>query len=204
MQRRQEDEPYASGTTLPLNDTPRNLMLRFRDVCQQRKATEYPGLFATNFRFRFSAAMDPELVTEYGDNWDLSEEAQYADHLFKGFRDSSQAYQPAASRITLSLDPFPIDDPARPDSVAHYKSLVVPSLHLEVEVTTSPKATVYQIDGRYQFWMVRGEAAALGPGQPADSLHWYIYRWDDQSTPADALAKPPPLVSWGRLKAVYL
>jgi hypothetical protein len=73
----------------------------------------------------------------------------------------------------------------------------------------------YLITNNYNvFYLVRGDAAAaenrnLDTSQPADSTHWYIYRWVDLTGSAGpnavrtASTSQAPLVdaTWGHLKA---
>lgn len=211
-----DKQPPDPPAPIPEADTPRNLMIRFREIYQQRQFVHYEKLFTSDFRFQFSAATDPELAAQYGDNWGLDNEISYAQHLFDGGgTDQNGQPVPPATRITMNLDPFPIDDPARPDSSAHYKTLIVPLLHVEIEIPDTADPAIYTIEGRYQFWMVRGDAAHLLEGQVADATRWYIYKWEDQSTPAASVSNsinpidhtegelPATPSSWGRLKAVY-
>jgi len=57
------------------------------------------------------------------------------------------------------------------------------------------------------FYIVRGDAATgLDSGQPADSSHWYVYRWVDlTSSPSPGLATASSTLreTWGGVKAMY-
>jgi hypothetical protein len=53
------------------------------------------------------------------------------------------------------------------------------------------------------FYVVRGDAAVnLDSTQPADSLHWYIYRWVDLTAKTDSSSQSDT-VTWGALKGKY-
>jgi hypothetical protein len=188
----------------PLNDTPQNTMIRFQHAYEDMDGTEYPRLFTADFRFMFSGETDPLLVQKYGTNWGKDDETSSAEHLFDGFVDEMGQSQPAAIDIQMTLNPNnPVDDGAHsgpPDSTAFYKTLIVPNLHLEIQTPTSPEPTTYVIDGRYQFWLVRGDAAVLSPGQEARTDRWYIYRWEDQTaTPAPGTVRTQASGDFGRV-----
>ena len=156
---------------------------------------------------------------KYSNAWFRDDEIASAEHLFEGYVDSVSTLHPSATDVYMVLDVSRMTgDGVHPDST--YRTLVVPGLHLEVTTPTpgSPDPTTYLIDGYYQFWLVRGDAAGaaghLDPGQPADAAHWYIYLWEDQSQPLAGPTEPSsvsgstgrigsPQFSWGRLKDAY-
>jgi hypothetical protein len=68
--------------------------------------------------------------------------------------------------------------------------------------------TRYVIDNNFhRFYLVRGDAAgSLAAGQPADSTHWYVWKWQDESTgyPAPAaLGEATRSTTWSSVKATY-
>ena len=99
------------------------------------------------------------------------------------------------------------DDASHPDSLAHYRKIVVTSMDLVTEVPTSPEPTTYNASSRNEFWVVRGDAAVLASGQASDSTRWYLRRWDELAT-AVAVRKGPVInpgsaTTIGRIKARY-
>ncbi len=176
---------------LPLADSPPHAMARFEGVYESQNLAEYEALLAADFRFRFSSQTDPELVTRYGENWSKPDEIESARHLFEGFTGAS-GFQPGATRIVMTQNaPTFGDHPSfDPDSLAYYEWVVVPRLVLEIEVPGSPDPVIYEIDSRQEFYLVRGDAALLDPGQEPRSDRWYIYRWDDLAQPLAAPDHP--------------
>ncbi len=197
----------------PLNDTPQNTMIRFERAYEYQVHEEYDKLFAGNFVFHFSAQSDPDLVTQYGNNWGAKFESDAAVHLFDGFVNDDGDPIPGATRIDMSfaIPPTYGDHPDFDlDSLVVYEWAVAARLVLDIEVAGSPEPIVYSVDARQEFYLVRGEVAALRPGQEARADRWYIYRWDDMSAPlpgrSRALARwmPASPVTWGSVKALYL
>ena len=179
----------------PLNDTPQNTMIRFEATYENLVLAEYEKLFTSNFRFTFSSQSDPTLAQQYGNSWGKDDETESTSHLFKGFTNELGEFQGPASAITLSLDGASfIDDPARPDSGAFYKYVIVPSSNLRIEIAGA-SGTIYEISAPHDFYLVRGDVALLDAGQDASANRWYIYRWDDKSAPLAAVA--PRLASLG-------
>lgn len=205
--------PDLSDT--PLNDSPQNLMLRFERAYERELLSEYAKLFASNFRFTFSNQSDPTLVATYGNNWGKDDEIESTSHLFDGFN-GQNGFEPGAISIQLSLDGAQfIDDPTHPDSAAHYKYVIVPSISLRLEVAGSPETQIYEINAPHDFYLVRGDAAFLDTdgSQPATADRWYIRRWDDKSPALGAVAPRlaslaasdrPVTTTWGNLKSTYV
>jgi hypothetical protein len=203
-------EPIPPAALTPLNDTPANTMIRFEKAYAGEMVSAYAGLFTGDFRFTFSPS-DPDLVSQYGLGWSTNNETDAARHLFAGFTNAYGAYVPGASVITLSLPGISfVDDPTKPDSGAWYRLATVPSVALEVSL---PGGDGFTVTARQHFYLVRGDVAFLGTGQPGPADRWYIRRWDDKSGPlAPAALRPAswsagPAAStattWGSLKARY-
>jgi hypothetical protein len=208
--------------SIPEATTPQNAMTRFERLYEGEGASEYGTMLTTNFRYQFSSHVDPLLVRLYPEGLFKADEVTAAQNLFGGFIDTEGDPVPGAMAIHLDLLPSnrPVDDPGRaggdgvPDSTRWYKKLEVPNLFLSV--ATGPDEGYY-VDGRHLFRLVRGDAAALDPGQQADSTRWYIYSWEDQTSgPHASLSKletapasfssplPARPATWGLLKAIYL
>ena len=79
------------------------------------------------------------------------------------------------------MEPF-LDqaDPEHADSAAHYRRYVVPALALRV--WTQDGGTLVE-NQRHDFYVVRGDAAALSPGQEASADHWYVRKWVENPNP---------------------
>jgi hypothetical protein len=206
---------------LPENSTPAGAVARFAGSYARQSLGDYAGVFTADFGFTFSGQSDPTLVLEYGTSWGKDDELAAAAHLFDGFTSAEAPNETygGATNIRLVMDPEIIDDLVHPDSSRYYKLAIVPSIDLQITILNGAIETIYEIASRQAFYLVRGDAARLDAGQPADSLHWYVKRWDDLSTafpgvastpggarPGDtvpARVLPTEPASWGRLKAIY-
>lgn len=183
----------TAGAPEVTTDSPLGLMRWFEMSYEGRDAAAYGALFTTDFRFHFG---DPELRARYPDGWTRADEIAAARHLFEGFRDAAGTYRPPARRLELTLSPFTVAaDPERADSAAWYQVVSVPCVRLAV--WTEDGNFLVEND-RHDFHMVRGDAARLDPGQPADPDRWYIRRWveivggGDPEGVAGALEGDPP------------
>jgi hypothetical protein len=202
----------------PLNDTVQNTMLRFEATYEFQDLPKYEALLSSDFRYTFSQASDPDLVLAYGNNWGKDDEIASSQHLFDGFTNAHGDAVPAASKIDIDLYGVqPTQDVEHLDSLAYYQKVVVSRVVMSIEVPGSPEPTVYNIDARHEFYLVRGDAALLDPSQEARTDRWYIRRWDDLSPPPPiptggaiqiaSVNTPGTLArvseSWGRLKGDY-
>lgn len=193
----------------PINDTPERTMLRFEGVYEQLALPQYEALFTSDFRFTFSTQSDPELVATYGSSWGKDDEVESTSHLFTGFVDGEGVVQPRVTMIELSLDGAQfVDDPAKPDSGAWYKYVIVPRVRLDL---TMADLREFSIDAPHDFYLVRGDAAVLDASQEARTDRWYVRRWDDKSPRLSAAPASPAVASvatagfrsWGGLRADY-
>ena len=199
----------------PLNDTPQNTMLRFKATYEYQVVGDYENLFAKDFRFTFSGQSDPDLVAEYGNNWNKDDEIESTRHLFQGFTDEGGQQQSAATAIRMTL-PGIVDqeDPFHSDSLDHYRVVAIPTLLLEIDLADG---NGFQVSAPHTFYLVRGDAAILDEGQEATAQRWYIRRWDDLSPELPGAVGGPisaenagattytsfSRTSWGKTKALY-
>ena len=191
---------------LPDADSPQNAMLRFQGVYQAQSLVNYEPLLTSDFRYTFSLQADPGLVNLYP-NWGKDDEVETTRHLFEGFVNSEGKPFPAARSIALELGGIQYGtDYSHADSAEWYQAVVVPGVRLTIEIPGEQDPVIYEINGRHEFYLVRGDAAVLGPGQEARTDRWYIRRWDDKSA---AIAAPTPtedrtrVSTWGRLRAEH-
>ena len=205
--------PPPPPIDIPLNDSPQNTMTRFKMTYEYQLQPEYVGLLTTDFRYTFSNESDPALAAKYGPNWGKDAEAESASNLFDGFTSSTTgAFLPGASNIAMTLHAVQyFDDPAHADSAAWYKWVVVSRVEMTIEIPGTPDPQIYNIDARHEFYLVRGDAALLDPGQEARADRWYIRRWDDLSTNPvpTTIAGGPPVGpdgdrSWGAFKDSFV
>ena len=166
----------------PPNDSPQNTMIRFQRAYQYQDITQYTNLLTSDFRYTFSAQSDPTLNTTYP-NWGKDDETESTKHLLTGFTNASAVYVPPASNITIQFinDQYYLD-PLHSDSLSFYRYCPVTTVNLNIDVPVDGGgSTTYIISAAHSFYLVRGDAAILDPGQAADSTHWYIRHWDDLS-----------------------
>jgi hypothetical protein len=201
-----EPLPVASYEYTP-NDTPANTMTRFIELHETKNATEFSKLLAGDFRFEFSSAADPGLVVLYPSGWTRSDERIATKNLFEGGQNMFGGAVEGADSIQLALTPTtPAGDTTAGKDSSLYKTLVS-SVEMQVDFASGDQFVVGQAPPQnHRFWLVRGDAAAgLDLDQPADSLHWYLYHWADESPTVKPVAKPEQsnATTWGRIKAVY-
>ena len=199
---------------IPEATTPAQLMVRFERVYELQSLVKYEPLLTSDFRYTFSSASDPNLVTQYGDNWGKDDEVESTKHLFEGYTNTSGVVVPKASRIEMTLSGVQYQpDYEHSDSAEYYQRVIVSSVDMTIEVPTTPDPTTYAISARHEFYVVRGDAAVLDVGQEARVDRWYIRRWDDLSTAlaarksvvgtaSDAPVRAFP--SWGSLKVAMV
>jgi hypothetical protein len=170
----------------PPNDSPQNLMVRFETTYEYQVLAEYKLLLTQDFRFTFSNQTDPLLVTKYGNNWGKVDEGTSAGNMFDGFKDDQAIHHNGASSIDMQLTALNYgEDPMHLGDTDHYQKVIVTRLTGTIEIPSDAggETSKFLIDARQEFYIVRGDVAALDTDQSADAAHWYIYRWDDLSEP---------------------
>lgn len=207
-----EPDPLPPGT--PLNDTPAHTLARFEVAYENQALGSYVALLSNDFYFEFSPQSDPALVSQFGTGFGVSNDSASTAHLFDGFTNDGGDYVPGATGITMSLTGAQViadpDYAVFPDSAAHYKLAILPAVSILMDIAGLGGL---EIAAPHDFRLVRGDAAVLRAGQPADTTHWYVRRWTDKS-PSLAARRPGELApagvlpasaaTLGRIKAEYL
>ena len=196
---------------------PEDAITRLIWAYENQRATEYEALFTGDFVFEFSNSADPTLANQWSTGWFKSDEVLAARHLFQGGVNLDGKYLPPASSIDLIFTKtVPVADTEGRDST-RYRVLSTPvdAVVVALPDSTGAEPTRYIVmNNSHRFYLVRGDAAnGLTPSQPADSVHWYIWAWRDETVGfrvpagrgADAAAVPTPTVptTWGKVKGVY-
>lgn len=186
-----QESPTAplDGAHLPslATDSPAGWITRFERAYESRALAEYAALLTTDFRFHFG---DDENRAKSPDGWGREDELISAGHLFEGFVNDQGVEMPAAVGIELDPGKTTIEgDPLHPDD-PRFAVIRAPGVNLTVHVGASG----YFVDQDcHTFWVVRGDAAFLGPDQAADPDHWYLRRWvetpDHEVALLDAVAR---------------
>jgi hypothetical protein len=202
-------EPERPAPLPPSSDTPAGAIARLVWAYEGRKPQEFSDLLTGDFRFEFSPAKDPSLVDEWPEGWLKPDEVISARNLFQGGHDRQDQYVAPAERIALALtQTTPAADLEAPDTV-RFKVLVT-GVELYAEIASGgPEPVPYFAPGNlHRLRLVRGDAGPdLAENQPADSAHWYIRSWSDETPPGGAVAiegqSPGMNGTWGALKALY-
>ena len=190
--------PRAPASVAPGDATPQETLRRFEWSWNQKSLAVYRTLFTQDLAFVCSA-LDPSPA----EPWTREDEVAFASHLFLG----GSASEPAATSISLALDrnfaeradPRPGSDPRRSRLVRTSFSLTI--LHPDRETVMT---------GFESFYLVRGDAALVPDdiiplGFGPDSTHWYIERWEDDTSSPGGAARTMPTKNYTLcdLKALY-
>lgn len=205
-----EPESKPPVTLQPPNDTPKNTILRLIAAYEGKNTAEYRKLFTGDFTFEFSNSADPTLANRWSTGWFAADESASARHLFAGGTNLDGVPLEAAGRIDLvftDIEPVPDTDSGDPTKF-YVLSTRVDGLWV---VPPSPPATdsTYWIvtNNSHRFFLARGDAAAgLRADQPADSTHWYVWKWADETTGVAAPARVADATvpaTWGKVKGLY-
>jgi len=197
------ERPSTPAATLPPNDTPAHTIQRFLLSYEGKQEANYVGLFSKDFVFDFSSALDPNLAAQYANGWVKNDEIESSAHLFEGYTPPGGSTLQAAKAIDINFaNMTPRPDGSSWDQNAHQ------ILTTRVDGTiTFPQPGGEDLlavitNNLNVFYLVRGDDADLDTGQPADSLHWYVYRWSDQSYLAPRRLNTER-ISWAHIRALY-
>lgn len=96
--------------------------------------------------------------------------------MLEGVKRDGVQVMPPADSVFLFVDGVnQSTDPEHPDSTQHYRTLVISRLELRIVFGGDKEYKV--ANSRHVVHVVRGDAAVLAEGQPADPDRWYIRRW---------------------------
>jgi len=206
-----DPQPQPPVGLQPPNDSPKNTILRFIAAYEAKKTAECQALFTGDFVFEFSNSADPELANQWALGWFAADESVYVKNFFLGGTNQDGMYQEPASSIDLIF--FKTEPVADTDSgdPTRFQVLSTPVDAVFVVPPTPPATdSIYYIvtDNSHRFFLVRGDAAVgLKSTQPADSTHWYVWKWRDETSglPAapGALGRATVNVTWGKVKGLY-
>jgi hypothetical protein len=187
--------------------SPQLTMQRLVSAYEQKKPVEYQDAFTGDFRFEFSNVTDPNLVQQYAGGWFKTDEKESSNHLFTGYTDPGGGQLPAATSIVIHLaTDIPTDDNASGEPDTHKVLLTRVDGSVTVPQSGGEPLTYLITNNYHAFYLVRGDAAdSLDFTQPADSLHWYVYRWVDLTGTAPKASGPATkeTTTWAEVKATY-
>jgi len=189
-------------------DVIRRLVLAY----EQKKPTEYQGVFTGDFTYEFSSAADPVLVQQYSTGWFKADEKESSSHLFAGHTPPGDSTLPAAATIDINIAMgIPTDDNSAGVDPETHKILATRVDGVITVPESGGDVLTFVIENNFNvFYVERGDVAVgLDSTQPADDQHWYIYRWVDLTgtlaAPAASADSPVPTkpTTWGAVKARY-
>lgn len=193
--------------SLAANDTPAHAVARLLGAYELRDDGDYDAMLTGDFTYDFSSASDPIYVQQYANGWFKADEVQSSSHLFHGFHAYGTEGNTAASKIDLRF--------ANASPIADTTAGLDPSTHQVLATRVDGEITVHESGTRTEltfeifnnqdvFYLVRGDSAkGLDASQPADSLHWYMYRWLDRTWMFADLQAKVPQSTWGTVKGIY-
>lgn len=156
----------------PSRSAPEDALRQLRRAYETRSLDLLSGVLSADYRFHTSDAM----VGQYWLGADRGFELESAGNLFSGQAPGNPGSVSGPPRLMISVGPSARGtDPEHPDSTGQYCVLVAERMEMRVEYRGKP--VLHVGPSQHVFHLVRGDAAVLGNGQPADRDHWYIRRW---------------------------
>jgi hypothetical protein len=201
-------KPATPAPSLPANDTPAHAVSRLIDAYETKSQDAYAGMFTGDFTYEFSNTTDPTLVTQYSTGWFRTDETASSSHLFHGYTPQGGETLAAATAITINLaTTTPSDDNTSGDPERHKVLRTRVDGIIAVPQAGGEPLNYIITNNDNVFYFVRGDAAdSLSSSQPADTLHWYVYKWLDltgSSAQGGAGRMLTEQATWGKLKASY-
>jgi predicted small lipoprotein YifL len=197
--RRHPLRPFPAGVQAATSDS--GAVPLFQYCWNHRDEARYVALFTGDFQFvyppdsiggRWAAIGEPEML-------------RIAHAMFVG-----GGVEPPITNVSLQMLPghsYPDTRPGRD-----------PRIHREIRAAVDLTVTAdsqYRITGYARFHLVRGDSAVLPDtllrlGIRADSTHWFIDEWDDETngTPASRPARPANAMpvrtaTWASILSLY-
>lgn len=161
----------AASRTAPV--TPRAAIRCFAEAYESRSVEQLGALFSADYRFHFSSG--DRAGAGYLRGADRDFELRAANGIFKGVH-TKDVDRPGVQRIGVSVGGMEEGaDPEHPDSLSHYRVVVVHRLAFKIQVTDDEINEALAAD--HVFHLVRGDVAQRVEGQPGGADRWYIRRW---------------------------
>jgi len=153
--------------------TPRAAIRSLADAYESRSVERLGGLFSADYRFHFSSG--DRAGAGYLNGFGRDSELRAANGLFNGVH-NDRVDRPGVKRIRMSVGAMEEGaDPEHPDSLSHYRVVVVHKLAFDIRVTDDE--TNQSLPSDHVFYLVRGDVAQRVEGQPGETGRWYIRRW---------------------------
>ena len=145
---------------------------RLANAYRDRSPAAVIANLAADYRFHSRG----DSLLDYTSGASREDEARIIEGMLHGVIHGADTLVAPADSVGMILDGISEGvDPEHPDSTLHYEILIVRRFEMGFRTTRGGR---FVIGGPLNvFHVVRGDAAVLGPGQPADSTRWYIRRW---------------------------
>lgn len=167
----------AAGMPRTSPGTPTAAIRRLADAFEHESVAELAALLTADYRFHPSES--ESALVHYTAGWNREHEllamTGVAD-FFDGLRTSVREFESGP-------------DPEHPEAPEQYCVVVAHDFRFS-GVTHATHDRVANLPADHIFYLVRGDAAELAPGQTAAKNRWYIRRWfENAKKPAEQLAQ---------------
>jgi hypothetical protein len=177
----------AAQTASPQHGNPKAAIEALARAYRARSIEQYAALLTADYRFHWVNAAQP---AQYSAGFDREFEVSSTRAMFTGgtAHDGKPGMRPADSIGVAIGELLETADPEHPDSSEYYRVVSANPFHLHVYISGTKG---FDVSNNVEYFhVVRGDAAILVAGQPADAKSWYIRRWlDDTSGLANTLAQ---------------
>lgn len=162
----------ANGKLAPAT-TPAAVLKQLERAYETKSIDALARLYTSDYIFHTTQAS----IAEYMTGFDRAHELESAGNLFNGMYQDGKLLSPGARTISMhAREVTENTDPEHADSTDFYR---VVSTKLDFKMVVSEKEALWSTPSRQVFYLVRGDAAVLSDGQPANPNQWYIRRWLD-------------------------
>jgi hypothetical protein len=167
-------------------DSPSGAIREYAKAFTQLSIPRLGALLTADFRSHIAGEEAVERV--FPEGIDRATEMSVITGLVRGVRVRDTLVSSPAREVRVKAEGLVEgDDPEHPDSTLHYRLVAIDRFQFDIVTEDS---TEYR--GRttlHVVHVVRGDAAVLLPGQPADARHWYIRRWLEDVNAVAAMMK---------------
>jgi hypothetical protein len=168
-------------------DSPAGAIHEYTRAYSERSVERLGALLAADFRSHIAGQDAVERC--FPEGIDRATEMSVIRGLIRGVRQGDSLLVPPARDVRVKAEGLTeADDPEHPDSTEHYRIVVIE--RFKFDIVAEGESEFQNNPSLHIVHLVRGDAARLVPGQPADARHWYIRRWlEDVNGLATALGK---------------
>ena len=166
-----------AASVLPAADSPLGAVWRLLASYERREFLAYTRLMTLDYRFVFA---DSALRARHSEGLTREDEIGSTALLARGYTDPEGVVHAPVAAIEIGVDSIWVaPDTSSAGPVAHRAVVVARALSLYAVLADGDSLTAGPMS--HEFVVVRGDEAACPPGEPADSLHWYVRSWIERS-----------------------